>query len=70
MIHGFAELGRGWEGVLELSTIVAGAHRGRNSQEEITLFKSTGIAIWDIAVAGYIYEQALAKRQGEEIELW
>ncbi len=70
LIQGFAELGRGWDGVLELSTIVAGSHRGRNSREEITLFKSTGIAIWDIAVAGYIYEQALAKRQGEEITLW
>ncbi len=70
LIQGFAELGRGWDGVLELGTIVAGSQLGRNSSEEITLFKSTGIAIWDIAVAGYIYEQALARRRGKEVQLW
>ncbi len=70
LIQGFAELGRGWDGVLELGAIVAGSHPGRNSHQDITLFKSTGIAIWDIAVAGYIYQQALASRQGEEFQLW
>lgn len=70
LIQGFNELGRGWECVVELASIVAGSRRGRNSSEEITLFKSTGIAIWDIAAAGHVYEQAIAKRQAEEIKLW
>ncbi len=70
LIQGFKELGRGWEGVRELHSIVNGSQRGRNTPEEVTLFKSTGIAIWDIAVAGYIYEQALGRRQSEEIKLW
>jgi ornithine cyclodeaminase/alanine dehydrogenase-like protein (mu-crystallin family) len=69
LIHGLAELGRGWGGVVELHSVVTGKQRGRASEEEITLFKSHGIALWDVAVAGYVYQQALAKGRGREIEL-
>jgi ornithine cyclodeaminase/alanine dehydrogenase-like protein (mu-crystallin family) len=70
LIQGLAELGRNWEDVVELHSIVAGTRRGRTSQDEVTLFKSNGIALWDVAVAGYIYRQALEKSKGKEMQIW
>ena len=46
-----------WERVEELSALVAGRAAGRPGPEAITLFESQGLAIEDIAVAGYVYEQ-------------
>ena len=46
-----------WGRVEELSAIVAGRRSGRPSEEAITLFESQGLALEDIAVAGYVYEQ-------------
>ena len=55
---GAAEEGRlDWSRVHELSSIVAGRAAGRTSDNDITLFESQGLAVEDIAVAGYIYEQ-------------
>jgi alanine dehydrogenase len=60
----------GWGRVLELSEIVGGNARGRTSANEITLFKSSGIASEDIAVAGRIYELALERHIGRQIPMW
>ncbi len=46
----------GWERVIPLSQIVAGQMPGRLADEEITLFKSLGIALEDVAVASVVYE--------------
>ena len=46
-----------WGRVQELSSIVSGMNPGRTSQDAITLFESQGLALEDIAVAGYVYEQ-------------
>jgi ornithine cyclodeaminase/alanine dehydrogenase len=45
----------------ELGEIVTGRKRGRESQDEITLFKSQGLAIQDVSTATRVYEIA-AKR--------
>jgi alanine dehydrogenase len=42
----------------ELGEIVTGRKAGRASDREITLFKSVGIAVEDIAAAAYVFEQA------------
>jgi alanine dehydrogenase len=52
--------GRTFPGV-ELSEIVAGKRPGRTSEDQVTVFKSHGLAVEDIAVAGYIYEEAVGK---------
>lgn len=70
LIQGLGALKLGWESVIELCEIVAGARPGRSSNDEITIFKSSGIALWDVASAGYIYRQALAKGRGREMEIW
>lgn len=53
----------------ELGRVLAGAAAGRRSDEEITLFKSVGIAIQDLAAARAAYERALAKGAGAAIHL-
>jgi alanine dehydrogenase len=70
LIHGLGSHNARWDGVVELREIVVGARPGRNSGVEITLFKSCGIAIWDVAAAAFIYREAVGKNRGKEIEMW
>jgi ornithine cyclodeaminase/alanine dehydrogenase-like protein (mu-crystallin family) len=51
----------------ELGEIVAGIKPGRESDEEITIFDSTGMALQDVAAAAFLYEKA--QRQGCGIRL-
>lgn len=53
----------------ELGQIVAGQLKGRESAEEITLFKSVGLAVVDIVVAKYLYEKAIKHKIGTSITL-
>jgi len=59
-----------WTGVKKLSEIVAGKASGRTSDTEVTLFKSNGIASWDLAVAIKVYAMAREKGLGRELPLW
>ena len=59
-----------WTGVKKLSEIVAGKASGRTSDSEVTLFKSNGIASWDLAVAMRVYALAREKGLGRELPLW
>jgi ornithine cyclodeaminase/alanine dehydrogenase-like protein (mu-crystallin family) len=59
-----------WTGVKKLSDIVAGKTSGRTSDSEVTLFKSNGIASWDLAVAMKVYAMAREKGYGRELPLW
>lgn len=53
--------------VHELSALVAGMAPGRQSRDEITLFKSVGTGIQDIALAAVIYERACARNAGVDL---
>ena len=53
----------------ELGEVVTGKKPGRQSDREITLFKSVGMAIEDIATASFVYQQALKTGVGTRIEL-
>lgn len=59
-----------WESVTELGQIVAGRVKGRLNKDDITLFKSNGIALEDISAALRVYRLALERRMGEEIALF
>jgi alanine dehydrogenase len=48
----------------ELGEVVAGRKPGRTSQEEITIFDSTGTALQDVAAAALVYEKALNQQRG------
>ena len=43
----------------EIGEVVSGAKPGRRSAEEITLFKSLGLAVEDVATAELVYHKAL-----------
>jgi ornithine cyclodeaminase/alanine dehydrogenase-like protein (mu-crystallin family) len=59
-----------WESVTELGRIVAGRDSGRRSDEDITIFKSNGIALEDISAALRVYNLARERGVGENVELW
>src|SRR6516225_7183498 len=62
LIIPFAKQPQRWAEVKELADLVAGKVAGRANDAQTTLFKSNGIASWDLAVAMKVY--ALAKERG------
>jgi alanine dehydrogenase len=59
-----------WTGVKKLSEVVTGKVSGRTSDGEVTLFKSNGIASWDLAVAMKVYAMARERKLGRELPFW
>ncbi len=57
-----------WDQIRELKDMVAGRVR-RTRPDQITLFKSLGVAMEDVAVAALAYERARARGIGEPIRL-
>lgn len=58
-----------WDDVAgELGQVVNGDVPGRISNDEVTLFKSVGLAIQDISCAALVYSEALAQGIGEEFD--
>ena len=43
----------------EVGEVVSGVQQGRRSAEEVTLFKSLGLAVEDVVTAGLVYRKAL-----------
>ena len=53
----------------ELGELVAGTKPGRTSPEQITLYKSVGVAVQDAAAASLVLAAARERSMGREIEL-
>lgn len=65
-----ASVGRfDWERAVELGAIIAGNTPGRQSEEAISLFKSVGVALEDVATAGLVYARARERGLGAELAL-
>jgi alanine dehydrogenase len=58
-----------WSRATLLSDVVTGKAPARTSADQITLFESLGIALWDIAAANHIYDQCVKTGRGREIDL-
>jgi ornithine cyclodeaminase/alanine dehydrogenase-like protein (mu-crystallin family) len=60
-----------WDRVNELSDVVAGKiqRKPRENRDDITLFKSIGIALEDVAVGAWVYARAREQGVGKQIEL-
>jgi ornithine cyclodeaminase/alanine dehydrogenase-like protein (mu-crystallin family) len=56
-----------WLEVHELQEVVAGEVPGRQSDDDIVVFKSNGLAAWDVAVAAAVVERARAAGAGHEV---
>src|SRR5215210_3211418 len=50
----------------EVGEVISGAKPGRRSTEEVTLFKSLGLAVEDVATAELVYRKALEEVTGED----
>jgi len=53
----------------DLGEIVTSKKQGRVNLEEVTVFKSVGLAIQDAATASIVYRNAVKERKGVEIKL-
>jgi ornithine cyclodeaminase/alanine dehydrogenase-like protein (mu-crystallin family) len=56
-----------WLEVHELHELVSGELTGRQSDQDIIVFKSNGIAAWDLAAAALVLERARIERRGIEL---
>ncbi len=56
-----------WLEVHELHEVVAGELPGRQSPDDIVVFKSNGIAAWDVAAAAAAFERARERGVGREL---
>jgi len=54
--------------VAELGEVVSGKASGRTSETEVTVFKSLGLAVEDLAAAHLAYQRARGQGRGIEIE--
>ena len=56
-----------WLEVHELQDVVAGDLRGRESDDDIVVFKSNGLAAWDVAIGAAAIERARERGVGLEL---
>jgi alanine dehydrogenase len=56
-----------WLEVHELHEVVAGELQGRQSDDDVVVFKSNGIAAWDVAIGAAAVEQARERGAGREL---
>jgi ornithine cyclodeaminase/alanine dehydrogenase-like protein (mu-crystallin family) len=54
--------------VRELAQVVVGRHTARKQPQDVTLFKSLGIALEDLAVAARVHAKAVAEGVGKMLE--
>ena len=52
----------------ELGEVISGKMPGRQSEKEVTLFKTVGIAVEDVVVAAEVYRKALSVGLGTKLE--
>jgi ornithine cyclodeaminase/alanine dehydrogenase len=58
-----------WSDVRELGEVVTGKVKGRTSPSDLTLFKSLGIALEDVAFGELVYQRALAAGVGKPMPI-
>jgi alanine dehydrogenase len=58
-----------WEHATRLSDIVAGHALGRTSDDQITLFESLGIGLWDVAAASFVYDRCVVEGRGTRLPI-
>ena len=56
-----------WLEVHELHEVVAGEVAGRSSDADVVVFKSNGLAAWDVAIGAAAVERARERGVGTEV---
>ena len=70
LIMAFGQNESKWASVKKLADIVDGKIPGRSNDTAVTLFKSNGIASWDLAVAARVLVLARENGLGRKLPLW
>jgi alanine dehydrogenase len=70
LIMAFGQDESKWSSIKMLADIVDGKTPGRSNDTAVTLFKSNGIASWDLAVAVRVLALAREKGLGRKLPLW
>jgi len=55
--------------VVEIGELVAGTREGRSSRDQLTLYKSAGVAVQDAAAAALVLDEARRRGVGTELDL-
>jgi len=53
----------------ELGEVITGGVPGRTSESQVTVFKSLGLAVEDLAAARLAFERARERGKGVEVDL-
>jgi len=56
-----------WDDVRTLGDVVTGKTIGRTSDDQITLFESLGIGLWDLAAASHVYDRSIIENRGTRL---
>jgi ornithine cyclodeaminase/alanine dehydrogenase-like protein (mu-crystallin family) len=59
---------RRWDDFVELRDVVAGHKPGRSAAADITLFKSLGLAMEDVAIGRLVYQRAMEQGAGRRMD--
>jgi Ornithine cyclodeaminase/mu-crystallin family len=54
----------------EIGEVLVGAKPGRSAADELTVFRSLGLAVEDLAAAEYVVSRARETGAGTEVEFW
>jgi ornithine cyclodeaminase/alanine dehydrogenase-like protein (mu-crystallin family) len=57
-----------WSEIRELGQVIVGRYPVRKQPQDVTLFKSLGIAVEDVVVAGKVYQRAIAQGVGRLVD--
>jgi ornithine cyclodeaminase len=55
--------------IVELGSVLAGTESARNAPDEIVIFKSVGVGIEDVAVAGLVYRKFTGRQPQQDFNL-
>ncbi|GAC1535619.1 MAG: ornithine cyclodeaminase family protein [Candidatus Velthaea sp.] len=58
-----------WIDTVRLADLIAGNALGRTADDQITLFESLGIGLWDIAVANFVVDACVAGGRGTKLPI-
>jgi alanine dehydrogenase len=57
-----------WQRVAELGSVLTQGSCPREGEVDISLFKSHGVGLWDVALGAYVYEVASARQSGRTVD--
>lgn len=58
-----------WDQATRLSYVIAGHALGRTADDQITLFESLGIGLWDLAAASFVFDKCVAEGRGTKLPI-